>query len=46
MSTPPDHHVDPDDVDEDVHPTGAWILGERIDPDVLDKLHGIVRGSD
>ena len=36
----------PDDVDEDVHPTGAWLLGERIDPDVLDRLHGIVRGED
>lgn len=46
MPEPPTHRVDPDDVDEDVHPTSAWILGERIDPDVLDKLHGIVRGSD
>jgi len=45
-ATPPDHTIDPADVDEDEHPTCAWTVGERLDPDVLERLQGIIRGED
>lgn len=42
---PPDHKVNPDDVDEDVHPTGAWTVGEMLDEGSLAALRSILEGQ-
>lgn len=42
---PPDHIVNPDDIDEDVHPTSAWAVGERLDDDTLAALRALFEGQ-
>ena len=41
VSTPPEHTVHPDDLDEDQHPTGAWTVGERLDQGTVEALRAI-----
>lgn len=38
---PPAYDVNPDDLDDEQHPTAAWSVGEIIDPDVAAKLREI-----
>lgn len=45
-ATPPPHNINPDDVDEDLHPTSAWTVGEMLDQDTIDRLERIARGDD
>lgn len=42
---PPAYDVNPADLDEEVTPTGAWTLGEHLDPDTIDLLEKIARGN-
>lgn len=42
---PPDHIVNPDDIDEDQHPTGAWVVGEMLDEGSLAALRSILEGQ-
>lgn len=41
-STPPAHDVDPDDLDEDTHPTAAWSVGERLEPGTAAALKTMI----
>jgi len=42
MNVPPDSTVDPDDLDEDQHPTSAWSIGERLDPETAAALKALL----
>jgi len=43
---PPTYELSPTDLDEDQHPTGAWTVGERIDPETLAALQARIEGQD
>lgn len=38
---PPVYDVNPDDLDEEATPTGAWTVGEILEPGVAAKLREI-----
>lgn len=43
---PPPYEVNPDALDEDQHPTGAWTIGEHLDPDIAALLKRYAESHD
>lgn len=39
--TPPVYDVNPDDLDDEQHPTAAWTVGEHLDEETIAKLREI-----
>ncbi len=42
MTTPPEYTVDPDDLDDEQHPTSAWTVGEHLDDATITKLRALI----